>query len=224
VQPPNACDALVPRLGALHAVALPAALPVDLLGRRPDLAAARWRIETATQDVAAARAEFYPNVNISAFIGFSTIGIDRLIRTGSEQYGVGPAIHLPIFDAGRLRANLRGRAADLDVAVETYNGSVVDAVREAADQLGSLQSIERQRRDQALAQAAAESAYDLATQRYRAGLGTYLTVLTAENNVLAQRRLTADLDARALDTQVALVRALGGGYAADAPTNTQARR
>ena len=222
VRPPNAYDALVPHLGALRAVPLPAALPVDLLGRRPDIAAARWRIEAATQDVAAARAEFYPNVNISAFIGFSTVGIDRLIRTGSEQYGAGPAIHLPIFDAGRLRANLRGRAADVDVAVESYNASVVDAVRDAADQLGSLQSIEKQRREQAQAQAAAESAYDLATQRYRAGLGTYLTVLTAETNVLAQRRLTADLDARALDTQVALVRALGGGYA-DAATNAPAR-
>jgi NodT family efflux transporter outer membrane factor (OMF) lipoprotein len=215
VQPPNTYDSLVPHLGALRNVPLPAALPVDLLGRRPDLAAARWRIEAATQDVAAARAEFYPNVNLVAFIGFSTIGIDRLIRTGSEQYGAGPAIHLPIFDAGRLRANLRGHTADLDAAVDSYNANVVDAVRDAADQLGSLQSIERQRREQTQAQAAAESAYDLAMQRYRAGLGTYLTVLTAETNVLAQRRLTADLDARALDTQVALVRALGGGYAAD---------
>ncbi|MEP7058162.1 MAG: efflux transporter outer membrane subunit [Caldimonas sp.] len=216
-QPPAALDGLTPRLAGLHATALPAQLPADLLGRRADIGAARWRVEAATQDVAAARAQFYPNINLSAFVGLSSIGLDRLLRSGSEQYGAGPAIHLPIFDAGRLRANLRGRASDLDLAIESYNGVVVDAVRDVADQLGSLQSIERQRREQALALAAAESAYDLATQRYRAGLGTYLTVLNAESSVLTQRRSGADLEARALDAQVALIRALGGGYAADAP-------
>lgn len=213
VQPPAALDTLTPHLADVHTVALPAVLPADLLGRRADITAARWRVEAATQDVAAARAQFYPNVNLTAFVGLASIGLDRLLRTGSEQYGVGPAIRLPIFDGGRLRANLRGRASDLDLAIETYNGVVVDAVHDVADQLGSLQSIVRQQREQQLARSAAESAYDLATQRYRAGLGTYLTVLNAEANVLNQRRLAADLDARVLDTQVTLIRALGGGYA-----------
>ena len=212
VQPPSALDGLVPTLSGLHAVSLPAALPADLLGRRPDLAAARWRIEAATQDVAAARAQFYPNINLTAFVGLNSIGLDRLLRAGSLQYGGGPAIHLPIFDAGRLRANLQGRASDLDLAVENYNGAVVDAVRDVVDQLGSLDSIERQRREQAQAAEATESAYDLAIQRYRAGLGTYLNVLSAETAVLNQRRLGADLAARAFDTRVALIRALGGGY------------
>jgi outer membrane protein TolC len=126
---------------------------------------------------------------------------------------VGPAIRLPIFDSGRLRANLRGKSADLDVAVESYNATVVDAVRDVADQIASLQSIARQQTEQVSAQAAAESAYDLAVQRYKAGLGTYLTVLNAETHVLTQRRAATDLKARALDTQVALIRSLGGGYA-----------
>ena len=220
VQAPNALEALTPRLAALTMSDLPGALPADLLGRRADISAARWRIEAATRDVDAARAQFYPNINLSAFIGLSSIGLDRLLRSGSEQYGAGPAIHLPIFDAGRLRANLRGKASDLDVAIENYNGVVVDAVHDVADQLGSLQSLERQRREQNLAQTAAELSYDLATQRYRAGLGTYLTVLNAEAGVLAARRLSADLLARAFDTRVALIRALGGGYVAapsDAP-------
>jgi len=220
VQAPNALEALTPRLAALTMSDLPGALPADLLGRRADISAARWRIEAATRDVDAARAQFYPNINLSAFIGLSSIGLDRLLRSGSEQYGAGPAIHLPIFDAGRLRANLRGKASDLDLAIENYNGVVVDAVHDVADQLGSLQSLERQRREQNLAQTAAELSYDLATQRYRAGLGTYLTVLNAEAGVLAARRLSADLLARAFDTRVALIRALGGGYVAapsDAP-------
>lgn len=216
VQPPNALDGLMPRLAQVRAVPVPDAVPADLLGRRADIAAARWRVEAATQDMAAARAQFYPNVNLTAFIGLSSFGLENLIRSGSEQYGAGPALHLPIFDAGRLRANLSGKAADVDTAVETYNGAVIGAVRDVADQLSSLQSIARQQQQQAAAQAAAESGYELATQRYRAGLGTYLTVLTAEANVLGQRRLAADLKARALDSQVALVHALGGGYTAGA--------
>ncbi|MEO7338041.1 MAG: efflux transporter outer membrane subunit, partial [Caldimonas sp.] len=149
-QPPGALAGLAPRLVALKPQALPNALPVDLIGRRADITAARWRIEAATNDVAGARAQFYPNINLSAFIGLSSIGLDRLLRSGSEQYGAGPAIHLPIFDAGRLRANLRGRTADLDLAVASYNGTVVDAVHEVSDQIGSAQSIERQRREQGL--------------------------------------------------------------------------
>jgi NodT family efflux transporter outer membrane factor (OMF) lipoprotein len=204
---------------------LPDALPLSLVGRRPDIVASRWRVEAAQGEIDNARAQFYPNINLSAFIGLSSIGLDRLLRAGSEQYGVGPAIRLPLFDAGRLRANLRGRASDLDLAIETYNGAVVDAVRDVPDQLGSLQSIERQRREQAQARAAAESAYDLALQRYRAGLGNFLVVLTAQTNVLTQRRADTELKARHLASEVALVRALGGGYASegDLPQTTAAR-
>ncbi|MES2990546.1 MAG: efflux transporter outer membrane subunit [Pseudomonadota bacterium] len=212
-QAPNALDTLVVPLKTVQAVAMPAALPADLLGRRADIAAARWRIEAATGDVQNAKASFYPNINLTAFVGLNAIGLDRLVRSGSEQYGIGPALTLPIFDAGRLRANLRGKTADLDAAIESYNGAVLDAVHDAADQISSVRSIERQQVEQARAQAAAESAYDLATQRYRAGLGSYLTVLNAESTVLNQRRLATDLKARALDVQIALIRALGGGYA-----------
>ncbi len=213
-QAPNALDGLAPALTSVQAVPLPAAVPADLIGRRADIAAARWRVEAATKDVASAKAQFYPNINLTAFAGFASIGFDNLIKSGSEQYGVGPAIRLPIFDSGRLRANLRGKTADLDGAIESYNSAVIDAVHDVADQISSLQSIARQQQEQVRAAAAAESAYDLATQRYKAGIGTYLVVLSAETNVLSQRRLSTELKARALDSQVALIRALGGGYAA----------
>lgn len=211
-QPPNTFDALTPPLQAVRAVPLPAAVPADLLGRRADISAARWRVEAATSDAKSAKAQFYPNINLTAFIGLSSIGLDQLVKSGSEQYGAGPALRLPIFDSGRLRANLRGKTADVDAAVESYNAAVIDAVHDVADQISSIQSIARQQAEQERAQSAAESAYDLATQRYKAGLGTYLTVLNAESGVLTQRRLAADLKARALDSQVALIRALGGGY------------
>ena len=214
--PPDAFAALTPQLRAVRAVPVPVVVPADLLGRRADIVAARWRVEAASHDVASARAQFYPNVNLTAFVGLSSIGLDRLVRAGSEQYGIGPAIRLPIFDAGRLRANLGSKTADLDAAIQTYNGSVIDAVHDVADQISSTRSVERQQREQAASLSSAEAAYDLATQRYRAGLATYLTVLNAETNVFVQRRLTVDLRARVIDSQVLLVRALGGGYAAPA--------
>jgi NodT family efflux transporter outer membrane factor (OMF) lipoprotein len=211
----------VPEVGSLPALrslttttAVPA-LPADLLGRRPDIAAARWRVEAAGQDVKSAQAQFYPSVNLVAFVGLSSIGLDKLLDLGSSQWGMGPALRLPIFDAGRLRANLRGRTADLDAAVESYNGAVLEAIRETADAVASLQSIARQQVEQRQAETAAEGAYDIAVQRYRAGLGTYLNVLSAESAVLNQRRLGVDLAARALDARVALYRALGGGYTPD---------
>lgn len=221
-QPPSTYDGLIVPLRSVQALPVPGALPADLLGRRADISAARWRIEAAAGDVRSAKASFYPNINLTAFVGLSSIGLDRLARSGSEQYGVGPALTLPIFDAGRLRSNLRGKTADLDLAIESYNGAVLDAVHDTADQLSSVRSIERQQAEQANALAAAESAYDLATQRYKAGLGSYLTVLTAEASVLNQRRLGADLKARALDVQITLIRALGGGYVPATPQNLAA--
>ena len=212
-----------PSLPDATRVALPSVVPADLLGRRADVTAARWRIEAATQSVQVAKAQFYPNVNLTVFAGLSSIGLGKLVEAGSRQYGVGPAIHLPIFDSGSLRANLTARTTDVDAAVAAYNGAVVEAVRETADQLSSLQSLARQRAEQSQAQAAAESAYDLAQQRYGAGLSGYLSLLNAESAVLAQRRQAVDLQARALSAQVGLIRAVGGGFAVDAPTGTQGR-
>jgi NodT family efflux transporter outer membrane factor (OMF) lipoprotein len=215
-QPQIARDITAPSLNAIKAQTLPGTVPADLLGRRADIMAARWRVEAAGQDVRNAKAQFYPNVNLTAFAGFSSIGLDNLLKAGSLQWGIGPALRLPIFEGGKLRGNLRGKNADLDAAVESYNGAVIDAVREVADQLTSIQSLVIQQREQAAAQEAAEGAYDIAVQRYRAGLGNYLNVLTAESSVLTQRRQQVDLAARALDVQAQLARALGGGYVPDA--------
>ncbi len=213
---PNSLDALSPDLSALHAQSAPVQVPADLLGRRADIQAALWRVESAGHQTEAARALFYPNVNLVAFAGVNAKGLDRLFDSGSQQWGLMPAVHLPLFEGGRRRANLQGRVAEQDLAVSQYQQAVFDAVRDAADQITSVQSIERQRREQAQAQASAEAAYQLALQRYRAGLGTYLTVLSAESAVLNQRRAAVDLLARTIDTQAALVRALGGSFSGDA--------
>ena len=200
------------RADAVPATALPPSIPLDLVGRRPEIVASRWRVEGAQHDVDVAKALFYPNVNVIAFLGLSSLGLSRLFLTGSEAAGVGPAIHLPIFEGGRLNANLRGRAADVDLAVSAYNQAVIDAVHELADALASIRGLGRIAAEQARARAATTDAYNIAVIRYKAGLGNYLTVLTAQTQELIQDRLAADLTARAFELDVGLVRALGGGY------------
>ena len=204
------------------AIAVPAVVPLDLVGRRPEIVASRWRVEAAGHDIEVARAMFYPNVNLVAFIGLSSIGFSNLIAAGSTIAGVGPAIHQPIFEGGRLNANLRGREADSALAVSAYNQAVIDAVRDVAEALASIYGLGRTSVEQARAREATTDAYNLAVVRYRAGLGNYLTVLTAQTQQLVQDRLDADLRARAFELDVNLARALGGGYAEASNVNLSA--
>jgi NodT family efflux transporter outer membrane factor (OMF) lipoprotein len=192
-------------------IALPSNVPLSLLGRRADVVAARWRAEAQFSRIDAAKAMFYPDVNLAAFIGVQALGLNKLLQSDSLQYGGGPAITLPIFGGGRLRANLRGREADADEAIATYNETVLHAVHEVADTLDSIRALERQRVEQRHAREAIEQAYELALKRYRAGLGNYLSVLTAQTAVLTQERQDTDLQARALTLDVSLAKALGGG-------------
>jgi outer membrane protein TolC len=166
--------------------------------------------------VKSAKAEFYPNIDLVGFAGYSSIGWDKLLNSDSLNWGVGPAIHLPLFDSGRLRAMLSGKTADLDSAIESYNAQVIEAVHEVSDQLSISKAVQRQQTEQAAAQASAEKAYQIAVDRYQAGLGNYLNVLSAETPLLAQRRQGIDLAARALDTQVQLLHAMGSATAAPA--------
>jgi NodT family efflux transporter outer membrane factor (OMF) lipoprotein len=201
-----------PSASAGASVALPSALPAELLGRRPDLTAQRLRIEALSHDIASARAEFYPNVNLAAFVGFQSLGAAGFLTSASRMVGFGPAITLPIFDAGRLRSNLAAKNAGYDVAVEQYNQMLADALRDVVDQIASFRSVDEQRAQQALAVATSRQAYDLALLRYREGLGNYLQVLATEAQWLSQQSLDAELQARRLALSIDLVRALGGGF------------
>lgn len=193
------------------------AIPIDLLGRRPDIAASHSRISAALGDVQNTKMQFYPNINLVAFTGLNSLGFDRLMNTGSDQWGLGPAVRLPLFDAGRLKAQLRGKTADLDAAVESYNALVWEAVREVADHIASARGIALQTTQQQEALSHAQTAYAIAQQRYQAGLGNYVNVLQLETAVLTQQRQAIDLAARAADTQVQLIRALGGTYTTETP-------
>jgi len=141
--------------------------------------------------------------------------LSRLLEAGSAIPSIGAAVRLPLFDGGRLRGNLAGKDADYDLAVEQYNQTLVDALREVVEQLAALRSVQAQRSEVEAALGSAEEAYQLAVARYRARVGSYLQVLAAEQPVLEQRIARADLHARELDVSVGLVRALGGGMEGD---------
>ncbi len=216
-QAPQALASLSPHLEALQLDTLPATLGADLLGRRPDVVASRWRVEAASQDVAVARTQFYPNVNLSAFAGYNALGLSHLLDAGSRQIGVSPAVRLPLFDGGRLNAQLDSRRAERDMAIAQYNATVLEAVKEATDAIASAQSLRRQEQAQSAALNSVLHNHTLAQQRMAAGLGQAVMVLSAESAVLAQRRAHADVRARQLDNQIVLMKALGGGWRDDAP-------
>ncbi|ARP82494.1 hypothetical protein CAL12_17830 [Bordetella genomosp. 8] len=199
---------------------LPASVPLELLGHRADVVAARWRAEAARKTIDVAKADFYPNVNITAFIGFQALGTNNLLRAASRTANIGPAISLPIFHGGELNANLAGRRADTDLAVSDYNQTVLDAVRQVADALDALRLLDRETVEQRQARQSIDAAYDLAVNRYKAGLGNYLIVLVAQNDVLTQARLETDLRFRAYKLDAELANALGGGYV-PAPANAE---
>lgn len=191
---------------------LPADAGIDLIGRRPDIVAARLRSDAAAKRIDVARADFYPNISLSALVGLQSLGLSNLFKSGSEYGNGGAAISLPIFDGGRLQGRYRGSRADYDVAVATYDRTLVAALRDVADIVASRAANERQLAARREALTAAAEASKLAGLRYRAGLSTQIVQLTAEDSMVALSRSVADLEARELALDIALIRALGGGY------------
>jgi NodT family efflux transporter outer membrane factor (OMF) lipoprotein len=201
-----------PKAAALKPLGAPPNLAADLLGRRPDVTAARWRAEAAASRIKEARASFYPNVNLSAYVGQQSLSLGKLFASGSDIGSIGPALSLPVFEGGALRANLHGAEAERDAAVAAYDSAVTEALRQTADALASQKALAGQLADGRAALAASEDAYRIARLRYQGGLSTYQTVLIAEQAALRRRRAVADLEARAFALDIALVRALGGGF------------
>jgi len=202
-----------PRLPEVVPLGLPSVVPAELIGRRPDIVAKRWRIEAATRNVDAAKAQFYPNVDLSAFLGFKSIGISQFLAASSLMAGGGAAVTLPIFDAGRLRSSLAEANATLDISIELYNGAIVGALRDVVGTLTSWRANQTRLEQDRRAVAHLEEAYRLALLRYREGLTNYLTVLSAEGDLIAERRQEAASRNRQYSLSIGLAHALGGGFA-----------
>lgn len=192
---------------------IPADASIALIGRRPDIAAARAGVEASASRIKAARAAFYPDVSLSGLIGLQSLGIGNLLKGGSAFGNAGPAVTLPIFHGGALAGQYRGARGQYDEAVARYDGVVVRALHEVADTLVSRNMLAVRLAESRQALGDIEAAYALARTRYERGLSTYLDVLTTEESVLQARRSVADLEARAFTLDVAMVLSLGGGFA-----------
>lgn len=209
-----------PQLLKAPAPSLPSTLPSELLGHRPDVVAARWRVEAAAQDIKSAKASFKPGIDLSALVGLASTGIEDLFRSDSLLGFGGPAISLPIFDGGRLRNNLAARNADYDLAVADYDATAMQALHEVVDAVQAIHSLDAQSASLQQAQAAASAALDLAQARYKAGLGTRLDVLAAQKPLLQLEQQTADLRAQRYAAGIDVNRALGGGLEVASPNTT----
>jgi len=209
-----------PEIDLVRPFGLPGELPANLLGRRPDVVAARLQAEAQLRRIDQKKAEFYPNVNLAAFIGVQSLGLNLLTKSGSTTGSIGPAISLPIFTGGRLRGELRSSVAAYDESVANYNRTVTQALQEVADAGLSQKSLAGRLAKAEEAVEAASEAHRVARNRYEGGLSSYLEVLSAEDVLLSSLRSLTDLQSRAFSLDVALMRALGGGYReASAATN-----
>ncbi|WP_374087143.1 efflux transporter outer membrane subunit [Methylomicrobium lacus] len=192
---------------------LPADLPLRLLAHRPDVQAARLRAEAAAKLIEVAKTAFYPDVNLLSFAGFHSVTLtDVLLQGSSLAYAVGPSIDFPIFEGGRLRADLQYQEAAYDEAVERYNTQVLHAVQEVADVLSNWKKISEQVSEQRQTLAAAEAARQLTEAEYRAGLNDRRGLIEANAAASAQRLRLAALEGDYCKTAAQLARALGGGY------------
>ena len=195
------------------ALDLPATLPADLLARRADIAAAEARITAATAGRQAAHQAFYPDIDLLGSAGWATLGLSPLFTASALQYGLGPALHLPIFDAGKLRAQYAGATAQLDESVADYNEAVVTAVKQTSDAMTQIDSLRDQTEQDKIALDAARASFDLATRRYHSGLSPQTNALDAETVLIQARRQDAVLSADTAMARVALLMAIGGGCA-----------
>jgi NodT family efflux transporter outer membrane factor (OMF) lipoprotein len=194
------------------AFGLPANLAIDLVGRRPDVQAARLRADAMASRIKVARAGFYPNVNLTAYLGAQSLHLENLVKSGSDIGQVAAAFSLPIFSGGRLEGAYKGARADYDAAVAAYDQTLVQALNEVADAATSERALEARLLQARAALVAAEESARIARLRYEGGLANALTAITAEDVVINQRRAVADLEARRLTLDAALTRALGGGF------------
>lgn len=227
-----------PAVATLTVAALPESVTTDLIGRRPDIAAARERTEAAASRIKVARADFFPAIRLGALVGLQSLGwtsafngasvggaatpfTDTLFKEGSIYGNAGPAISLPIFHGGAIRGQYKGARATYDEAVASYDKTVLTAYREVADAVTSRTMLARRLTDSRVALAASEEAYSIAQQRYRGGLSTFLDVLTVEDRLLTARQSVADLNARAFALDIALIRALGGGFTVSTAQNAK---
>lgn len=196
-------------------IVLPETLSADLLARRPDLMAQIWRVEALAHDVGAAKAEFFPNVNLAAFLGFETTKLSKIFHPSTQTTGMEPAVHLPIFTAGAIRANIRAKKALFDDAVFEYNNLLLKSAQEVADFLAMAQSVYQRKEEQIGIVASSQKRLDLTHERRVSGLDSALVEYAFQLELLQKKLDDVDLLYGQYLVLVKLIKSLGGGYSSE---------
>jgi multidrug efflux system outer membrane protein len=191
---------------------LPDNVKIDLIARRADITASLWRVQAAERESDSARAEFFPDLTINALLALSSIDVGKLIEYGSRVPQASAAIHLPIFDSGRLKARYGASQAAIDSAVASYRDTLVGAARDVAAQASTRAQIAAQRQQRTIEVDAAHRLQGSAAARVSQGIVDLRAELTATQSWIDQLDALLQLDSAALSADIALQRALGGGY------------
>jgi len=198
--------------------ALPDKLGMDLLARRPDLQAARWRVEASLDRIEADKAQFYPDINLTGFVGNDVISFDSLLKYPSRTVFLGGTLQLPLFESGRLKAQLAGARSQRNEIIADYNQSVISAIREVAQEGASLQGLQKEIDEQMISTNASKALLGSARARYQRGLADHASLLSAELALDRQIDMALQLKNQQIQNEIALVKALGGGYTAPLQT------
>ena len=196
---------------------LPASLSFDLLARRPDLQALRYYVQASLSRVDAAKAAFYPHFDIKAFWGYNALNVGDLFKHSFQQLNILPGLYLPLFDGGRLNANLRSVRTASNILIKNYNQAVLDAVRDVAISSQQLDALNHQVALQQQKVEAAQLTTDSAQAHYQRGLTSRYLAQEARRATLSQQLLLVDLRTAQMSSDLLVIKALGGGYQGESP-------
>jgi NodT family efflux transporter outer membrane factor (OMF) lipoprotein len=202
-----------PAAAAAQVPSVPAGVPSDLLERRPDVASAERAMAAANAQVGIANAAFYPSISLGATLGAESRALPALFDAPSLLWSLGASLAQPLFDAGRIRANLAGAQAGYDATVANYRRTVLTAMQEVEDGITGMASLERAHAQALRASDSAAKVLDLATTRYEGGVASYLDLISAQQSLLNAQRQQAQLMGQRLLVSVFLVKVLGGDLA-----------
>ncbi|MBW8782935.1 MAG: efflux transporter outer membrane subunit [Verrucomicrobia bacterium] len=191
---------------------IPAGLPADLLVRRPDVAAAEFKLAAANAKIGLAKANFFPSLSLTGSAGFESVDLKTLTDPASRAWSFGPSLNLPLFQGGRLTAALKQAKAAYEEQTAVYRTTVLQAFRDVEDQLSDLRFLAEEAQALESALADAEEYHRLTQLQYQQGLTTYLQVLNANQNLLSSQLSSARVQSERLTATLRLIKALGGGW------------
>jgi NodT family efflux transporter outer membrane factor (OMF) lipoprotein len=216
---PSWGETLQPPAIQLLGLNLPETIPSNLLERRPDLQALLSQIDVARLQLDGAKLEYLPDINLAGFFGVQSFGLSQLFASKSQQFSIGPAISLPIFDGGLIDANITGKEANRNQAIANYQEQLVQALREVSDGISSMKSSQSNYSNYSNAYQNAKTNYESTRRRSEAGISSKESVLSIEQAYIAQGQNFVEAKQKMLTANVLLVQALGGAYWQD-PSQT----